>query len=87
MKNNVNFVSMIHQSNTDGDRFVAIYKPMSDEERSALLKQWWEKKENRWATRFGAPDILDVFPLDESCFPNQWFESMSECERNSKCSY
>lgn len=87
MKNNVNFVSMIHQSNTDGDRFVAIYKPMSDDERSALLKQWWEKKENRWATRFEAPDILDVFPLDESCFPNQWFESMSECERNSKCSY
>lgn len=87
MKNNVNFVSMIHQSNTDGDRFVAIYKPMSDDERSALLKQWWEKKENRWATRFEAPDILDVFPLDESCFPNQWFESMSECERNSRCSY
>lgn len=25
------FVSMIHQSNTDGDQFVAIYKPMSDE--------------------------------------------------------
>lgn len=87
MKNNVNFVSMIHQSNTDGDRFVAIYKPMSDDERSALLKQWWEKKENRWATRFEAPDILDMFPLDKSCFPNQWFESMSECERNSKCSY
>ena len=87
MKNNVNFVSMIHLADTDGDRFVAIYKPMSDDERSALLKQWWEKKENRWATRFEAPDILDVFPLDESCFPNQWFESTSECERNSKCSY
>lgn len=87
MKNNVNFVSMIHLADTDGNRFVAIYKPMSDDERSALLKQWWEKKENRWATRFEAPDILDVFPLDESCFPNQWFESMSECERNSKCSY
>lgn len=84
---NVNFVSMIHLADTDGNRFVAIYKPMSEEERSALLKQWWEKKENRWATRFEAPDILDVFPLDESCFPNQWFESMSECERNSKCSY
>lgn len=51
---------MIHQSNTDGDRFVAIYKPMSDEERSALLKQWWEKKENRWATRFEAP----IFSID-----------------------
>lgn len=87
MKNNVNFVSMIHLADTDGNRFVAIYKPMSEEERSALLKQWWEKKENRWATRFEAPDIFDMFPLDESCFPNQWFESMSECERNSKCSY
>lgn len=84
---NVNFVSMIHLADTDGNRFVAIYKPMSEEERSALLKQWWEKKENRWATRFEAPDILDVFPLDDSCFPNQWFENMSECERNSKCSY
>ncbi len=84
---NVNFVSMIHFADTDGNRFVAIYKPMSEEERSALLKQWWEKKENRWATRFEAPDILDVFPLDKSCFPNQWFENMSECERNSKCSY
>lgn len=39
MNNDREFVSMIHQSNTDGDRFVAIYKPMSDEERSALLKQ------------------------------------------------
>lgn len=84
---NVNFVSMIHLADTDGNRFVAIYKPMSEEERSALLKQWWEKKENRWATRFEAPDILDIFALDKSCFPNQWFESMSECERNSKCSY
>lgn len=84
---NVNFVSMIHLADTDGNRFVAIYKPMSEEERSALLKQWWEKKENRWATRFEAPDILDVFPLDKLCFPNQWFENMSECERNSKCSY
>lgn len=84
---NVNFVSIIHLADTDGNRFVAIYKPMSEEERSALLKQWWEKKENRWATRFEAPDILDVFPLDKSCFPNQWFENMSECERNSKCSY
>ena len=84
---NVNFVSMIHFADTDGNRFVAIYKPMPEEERSALLKQWWEKKENRWATRFEAPDILDVFPLDKSCFPNQWFENMSECERNSKCSY
>lgn len=84
---NVNFVSMIHLADTDGNRFVAIYKPMSEEERSALLKQWWEKKENRWATRFEAPDILDMFPLDKSCFPNQWFENMSECERNSKCSY
>ena len=65
---NVNFVSMIHFADTDGNRFVAIYKPMSEEERSALLKQWWEKKENRWATRFEAPDILDVFPLDKSCF-------------------
>lgn len=84
---NVNFVSMIHLADTDGNRFVAIYKPMSEEERSALLKQWWEKKENRWATRFEAPDILDAFPLDDSCFPNQWFENMSECERNSICSY
>ena len=67
-------MSMIHQSNTDGDRFVAIYKPMSNEERSALLKQWWEKKENRFA-------------LDESCFPNKWFASMRECELNSVCSY
>lgn len=87
MKNNVNFVSMIHLADTDGNRFVAIYKPMLEEERSALLKQWWEKKENRWATRFEAPDILDIFALDESCFPNQWFESIMECERNSKCSY
>lgn len=87
MKNNVNFVSMIHLADTDGNRFVAIYKPMSEEERSALLKQWWKKKENRWATRFEAPDILDIFALDESCFPNKWFASMSECERNSKCSY
>ena len=87
MNNDREFVSMIHQSNTDGDRFVAIYKPMSDEERSALLKQWWEKKENRWATRFEAPDILDRFSLDESCFPNKWFASMRECELNSVCSY
>lgn len=85
MKNNVDFVSMIHLADTDGNRFVAIYKPMSEEERQALLERYW--KENRWGRRFGAPDILDVFPLDESCFPNQWFESMSECERNSECSY
>lgn len=85
MKNNVNFVSMIHLADTDGNRFVAIYKPMSEEERSTLLKRYWQ--ENRWGTRFGAPDILDVFPIDESCFPNQWFESMSECEKLSKCSY
>lgn len=87
MNNTCEFVSMIHQSNTDCDRFVAIYKQMSDKERSTLLKQWWEKPENRWATRFEAPDILDVFPLDESCFPNKWFTSMYECEVNSTCSY
>lgn len=94
MKNDINFVSMIHLADTDGNRFVAIYKPMSEEERQALLERYWQ--ENRWGTRFGAPDILDVFPLDDSCFPNQfddscfpnqWFENMSECERNSKCSY
>lgn len=85
MKNDINFVFMIHLADTDGNRFVAIYKPMSEEERQALLERYWQ--ENRWGTRFGAPDILDVFPLDDSCFPNQWFENMSECERNSKCSY
>lgn len=85
MKNDINFVSMIHLEDTDGNRFVAIYKPMSEEESQALLERYWQ--ENRWGTRFGAPDILDVFPLDDSCFPNQWFENMSECERNSKCSY
>ena len=87
IKNGCEFISMIHQSSTDGDRFVAIYKQMSDEERSALLKEWWDKKENRWATRFEAPDILGVFALDESCFPNKWFASMHECELNSTCSY
>lgn len=47
MKNDINFVSMIHLADTDGNRFVAIYKPMSEEERQALLERYWQ--ENRWA--------------------------------------
>ena len=79
------FVSVIHLADTDGNRLVAIYKPMSNEERQALLKRYWQ--ENRWGRRFGAPDVLDVFPLVESCFPNKWFKSMDDCERGSQCSY
>lgn len=82
---NASFVSVIHLADTDGNRLVAIYKSMADEERQALLKSYWQ--ENRWGRRFEAPDVLDVFPLDTSCFPNQWFESMSECEINSQSSY
>ena len=37
MKNDINFVSMIYLADTDGNRFVAIYKPMSEEERKRCL--------------------------------------------------
>lgn len=79
------YESRIHLADTDGNRLVVIYKAMPEEERKNLLEHYWA--ENRWGTRFGAPDVLDIFPMDESYFPNKWFDSARECEQHSTTTY
>ena len=63
MKNDINFVSMIHLADTDGNRFVAIYKPMSEEERQALLERYWQ--ENRWAFLLM---LMSIVSASSMCF-------------------
>ena len=63
---NASFVSVIHLADTDGNRLVAIYKPMSDEERQALLKRYWQ--ENRWGDGLKHLTFLTCFRLTQHVF-------------------